>query len=690
MVQTGEGSKIERIEGNPQGADPSQSLFDKTKVELEHWKQTERDVFIATPALKICQKKLRSLGHLNIFGLSGVGKTSLAYEILVRSGRQVIILRDAEQWEYIDITVEQLILIDDMLGRFELDNVMKNKWLPKLRNMFAATSCGQVQIIVTCRETVFSACRAELEQYQLFQRDSRVCLNDQENGCNLDSNLKLRMLKQYINSKYALANITICERKNEESLLPTVGNEHKISIQTLNKIAKMETTLGFPQCCRMFVSTPKCFAKGAKFFEQPTKMIIEDIERMYNSGEQGNEMELFNFCVLACILIIDKLKEALIDRPDCMIQDIAIACGISNVRPLYLSGKLKTAARRLSTSYINVNSTYTFKHNSLIEAMFSFLFKTQPILLIDNCNFDLLENLVSIAPSETMYSNCCPLVSDSCSESFCMRLIKEMKERGNVKRAVSHSVLKNWEFVEKLCSIIQTSDDKESILQCTENHLWHGDKSILWWSAMVTYGPFMSQLIRLLRGVMSASNMEEEGSKALEVACEYGNYDTYKVLVSEPDARVTAQCFSAAARSGSSRIVGDLLKVKQWDSNSLSDALIEACCVGDYATYHELVSQQNVTIRPKSLYMAAHVGNLDMVHHLLQVKTWNNKDIYNAVKTACCSGSYNTYKKLVSLVPEILPKQLEECMNRAEMRGNDQIVEDLRVLLKNKATSTVS
>lgn len=324
---------------------------------------------------------------MNIFGVSGEGKTWLAYELLDKSNRQAVIIREPSQWEDVDVTKDLIVLLDDMFGRFGLDITLKNSWMRKLGSMYAAVRGGKIQIITTSRQYIFSECKKELEQYDMFQARNGVRLNDYV----FEPEMKLNMIKKYISTRNPT--ITVCRDKEEEMLHSTKDEIRRISEPTLARIARIETNVGFPQCCHMFVSTPACFSKGAHFFENPTEVIIKDIEKMFDSED---ELEKLNFLTLAYALVCNRLTDEQIDNinEDNRIRAISDACRIPTTTPL--SGEVRHAAQRLKDSYLNYsNGAYTLRHNSLIEAVFISLFEAMPQLLIEHCSFQLLVSCVS-------------------------------------------------------------------------------------------------------------------------------------------------------------------------------------------------------------------------------------------------------------------------------------------------------
>ncbi|KAL5017764.1 hypothetical protein ScPMuIL_005152, partial [Solemya velum] len=92
-------------------------LLEEAKTCIDHWNKNEGKLYLPTPSLEKCQKILTEEGHLNIFGLSGQGKTALAYN-LIEASEHSVFLSSPEEWRQIDKEKCKLIILDDI---FEAD-----------------------------------------------------------------------------------------------------------------------------------------------------------------------------------------------------------------------------------------------------------------------------------------------------------------------------------------------------------------------------------------------------------------------------------------------------------------------------------------------------------------------------------------------------------------------------------------
>ncbi|KAL5013225.1 hypothetical protein ScPMuIL_007495 [Solemya velum] len=354
----------------------------KTKAEMQFWEEKRKSMPTTARFVK-CKKQLERSNHINLMGISGEGKTSLAMELLRQSGREPIIVREPEQWEVIDVENgrNKIVLIDDIFGRFSLNSATKEAWLKKVTNMYATVRGGKVQIITTCREHIFMTCDTELKKYDLF-KESNVHLSRAGSNYCLEPADKLEILKiQLSNSKI-----------------------DQFSEEDLEQIANIKyTSVGFPQCCHVFMSDPKYIDRGVEFFERPFEVIEEVLDQM--SKSQSEETK-FDYCVLGCVLIFEGLSRECIEKIDddktdefSLVTEIAKACQIK-AKNLF-STKITNAADRLSTSYLTCeDGKYSFQHNSMLEAVFKSFFESKAKLLLQRCDWRLLRDLISSEGSE--------------------------------------------------------------------------------------------------------------------------------------------------------------------------------------------------------------------------------------------------------------------------------------------------
>ncbi|KAL5009998.1 hypothetical protein ScPMuIL_012303 [Solemya velum] len=353
-----------------------QNLLDQTELQLEEWKE-RRHIFIETRAFLKCKERLKKNGFVNIIGIHGDGKSSIAKELVLQSGRTPIIVEGPGQWgDIVQSSLEVIALVDDIFGKFPLDNDRKAQWLLKLSSMYSDADEKKIQIITTCDEHVFMSCDTYLSGFELFGRANNVHLSGSRSDFSLQRDERLQMMGKHI----SVANPSVCIYSEAGRPCPSAC-ELRVSEESLERIADVDMCLGFPLCFKEFLTDPKYLASGELFFKHPIHMI--------------EKMDPLNYCTLGCVLILKGLtKECLekIDRPNKVsdrVTCIAKVCGIDSVS----SRDIQNAAIRMSTTYLTYrNGYYRFSHDSIKEAVFLF-FCSRTELVLEHCDFALIGSL---------------------------------------------------------------------------------------------------------------------------------------------------------------------------------------------------------------------------------------------------------------------------------------------------------
>ncbi|XP_048243900.1 serine/threonine-protein phosphatase 6 regulatory ankyrin repeat subunit C-like isoform X2 [Haliotis rufescens] len=179
-------------------------------------------------------------------------------------------------------------------------------------------------------------------------------------------------------------------------------------------------------------------------------------------------------------------------------------------------------------------------------------------------------------------------------------------------------------------------------------------------------------------------------------ALDGGHYDVYHLLVSEgADLTVTdddnTDCLMMACERGNLSILKHVLSLKTCDINGRGGKLkqtpvLRALDGGHYDVYHLLVSEgADLTVTDKynrdCLMLACEGGNINIVKHVLSLKTWDINGRGGVLKqtpvlTALKGGHYDVYHLLVSVGADLTftDDNNRDCLRLACDRGNISIV----------------
>ncbi|KAL5007048.1 hypothetical protein ScPMuIL_015854 [Solemya velum] len=437
-----------------------------------------------------------------------------------------------------------------------------------------------------------------------------------------------------------------------------------ISQQDLLKIVKIESCLGFPQCCQAFVSDFACFRKSVDFFKRPLKVLGDILDEMYRSSDKDVQ---HNYCVLGCVLIYDGFSEDNIRKIDesesdiCLnVTHIAKACRLQSV----LSGDIHLAAERLSTSYlVFANGKYSFRHDSMLESVFVSFFKLRTGLVINYCEWKLLERMVA-TKSDDKKDRYCMLHQDHYGK-FITRMVGKLLKNswgysGTVNSLLSHRVFKSTNFVNSFFPTLSSSQ-RSSIIA-----IRHG--SLLEQSGECPSVKFVEILLSELQSEWCTKEIESGLRKALYRACVVDNYDVYEYLTTKHSLIPDAHCLHESCSQCSIKVLSDMLgRYQHWSPKfHIQEALIGTCrsielsSVDVYKCLMEYVDEQKIKgIAGVNLLQYAIEGGsaTGKVSDLLQryKDSFRVSHIQEALIGACRSkykSSVDVYKCLMEYVDE--------------------------------------
>ncbi|KAL5007866.1 hypothetical protein ScPMuIL_016672 [Solemya velum] len=460
-----------------------------------------------------------------------------------------------------------------------------------------------------------------------------------------------------------------------------------ISQQDLDKIVKIESCLGFPQCCQAFVSDFACFRKSVDFFERPLKVLGDILDDMYRSSDKDVQHD---YCVLGCVLIYGGFSEEYIRKIDdpnsdifLTVTDITKACGLESV----CSRNIHLAAERLSTSYlVFANGKYSFRHDSMLESVFVSFFKLRTGLVIDYCEWKLLERMVA-TESDDEKDGYCILYHDHYGK-FITRMVEKLLKNsreysGTVNSLLSHRVFKNTNFVNSFFPTLSPSQ-RSSIIAIQRG-------SLLEQSGECPSVKFVEILLSELQSEWCTKEIESGIRESLYRACVVDNYNVYKYLTTKHSLVPDTHCLHESCSQNSIKVLSDMLgRYEHWSPKPhIQDALKIACSGGSFDVYKYVmayVDKRKIKgIAGVDLLQYAIEGaKSEIVSDLLKryKDSFWEVHIEEALGDACRSikvSSVDVYKCLMTYVDERKIKDIAgvDLLQYAIEGGKSEIVSDL-------------
>ncbi|XP_076106331.1 uncharacterized protein LOC143074995 isoform X2 [Mytilus galloprovincialis] len=322
------------------------------------------DTFVYTKAVKDALSMLKENGVLVITGHAGTGKSRIGRHILHMictddTSYKYIKLNTLEEWEDMSNRDENVaVLIDDIFGETNCIYYRKNA-IPILDKVHSYVCKGNIKVIITIRDTVKRQCQEVFDSHRLFQFDFIDLSSDKYV---LSQEEKLTILTKYMQ---------IARQSDLTDNKEFLDSKDVTILDTIEvwKIIQENPVKGFPLVVYQFVHNDKYFKLGCKFFDSPTKAMLEEMNEIRSKGK-----EHMNFMIQYAVMVYTAINENYIDPDD----EKSVTEVIKIIEAIY--GKaieprecdLSDAVKYLRGSYlINVPNqcSYKFHHPTLQETV---------------------------------------------------------------------------------------------------------------------------------------------------------------------------------------------------------------------------------------------------------------------------------------------------------------------------------
>ncbi|XP_061189685.1 uncharacterized protein LOC133197594 [Saccostrea echinata] len=428
--------------------------LENTLCEIEEHEKD--DSFTPT---KVTQSIIHSLdqhGIVIIVGYPGSGKSSLGLEVIRQmysNDKTVIKLNHVHDWsKLINPKSGHVVFIDDFLGASSttLAGILEVK--PLFSTIFACVKNSNTKVVLTIRKSIYERWHDHLEESRLFKSENVIDLAAEENCLTLEE--KKAMLRNHFQSK----GISVMRTKKETQEC----HEPSIDQFTVDAIAHT-SAFYFPLLCFLFTKSEKHLHLGLRFFEQPRKTLVTEIDSFRKSTESK---ERWKYAVLSYTAVSGNVINPKKLNTDCITM-ISESLDLTLRSSSEFKRVVADAAEELKNDYLRLTSrdTYEFIHHTFLEATILSCGLVFPKLVIEQCNNDTLFELIRTESYVEREGEVVLRLDLDCFETLAKRFISEITSDSKIiPHVLFHPVMEDTEFSEQFFSQLESSILNEDLL----------------------------------------------------------------------------------------------------------------------------------------------------------------------------------------------------------------------------------
>ena len=260
-------------------------LPELTKHILEEHENSQASV--VTKRFEEARKFLQENPFLILTGHDGEGLTTLGYDLLLDypEREQFIVMERKEALPCMTQSTDKQVIVfaDDVFGTTYFDEKRYESWCRNMSQLQKLIKRNKAILILAIHLKFMKAsqCKVFCDYYQ----DNM--LNVSKPRLQLDFKERNKILLCNITSQMDLLHIEICRTKQEETTTKDAGETGrkcvKLSEQTIDDIARMSLSSGFPGKVAHFLKNVDNIKQGVHFFIMPTPEMFEEIDSFRTS-----------------------------------------------------------------------------------------------------------------------------------------------------------------------------------------------------------------------------------------------------------------------------------------------------------------------------------------------------------------------------------------------------------------------
>ena len=630
------------------------AVSERTKLFLQ---RSDGNKFVRTSKYHECLEMLKENGSIVILGNPGEGKTRYGKELMkdVSPNLNCYVLDSPEQWDHINPTKAEAILIDNVFGDISFEESALKMWKNKLQTIshwvHDEEIASTVMVIITARDYILLACENKLRRIELFGNSNRVHLSSGE--------LSLQEKETILTG----------------TLSGSDASEGRLSLEdsTIKAIAECYDcmTIGFPQSCQFFANSPALFSKGLDFFKQPQEC-IEDLVLDLKAND------VCGFLLLSVSMFYEgAVSLNMFDKHSTLLSDLAEELGYSSSTLQFDIQKKLQQYNGTFFYYNDATNEYRFSHDAILDSMLSVYVKMAPSLFIGHLSIRVLLNVLRTGKCHAkgtvvMPSTCFAELAKRLTDNLAIvldfnkfQIFDNLDFLNTFLRLVALNETfkrRKMEFLLGLCEAGLALDDISLFGKCLPDGLCNLDRErcvlfrkikdyILSGDLVKAY-----KMLRLKGYTPSKDDFNTTRSKTsssrifqflietmedLNTAdvftgcCQYGLDKTVNTLLKE-GIKPTEKDFRMATEKGHLNLIQLFIQTNSWTQEALRISIGVACRKGHREICRLLFANNECSA--EHIRLAVTEGHMELAKELLDSKEWTGEELERVFSAACESN----------------------------------------------------
>ncbi|CAC5402123.1 unnamed protein product [Mytilus coruscus] len=287
-----------------------------------------------------------------------------------------------------------VILFEDIFGKTN-SRFSEDQDSVLLEELYASANHMKInRIIITVRDTVRQSCHTVLEKHRILNEKFILDISSKE--LQMNETQKFTCLLNY----FKITNIEITRNATDENFKEEKVQDNMFKVkfhdETVQKMIKTKTTIGFPQAVYLFTGNRKFTGQGPAFFADAPNCLLNEIKELREKGKKV-EQDRWQYVTLVYTMLIGcELRPNGIDNH--LVEEIFKSLYKRNL-PENFNELIRASATVMSGRYSSCksgenHSTFTFQHQTTFEAVLVSYGEKEPAVVIPFMSLEFITELV--------------------------------------------------------------------------------------------------------------------------------------------------------------------------------------------------------------------------------------------------------------------------------------------------------